>query len=226
MEFNSFELADIAQMFATDSGALDLITFRCVSVSLRKICDATIREHLLESKVQFARGYDPNPVGWEEWDFISRLCGRPALFHPDFGIVEWYNPILREGKVVYCGNWWWRRACGTFGCFLAHRSERDSHGMTLPAGIEADGTRVWAQNGIVFRDDRDADGELLPAIIGNINDDWNSEGNHGPDICFLACKPRINCFNADILYSLGFRTRMFRFGCLWAGPWCKGWGAI
>ena len=49
--------------------------------------------------------------------------------------------------------------------FGYHREDKNANGNVLPAIIRADGSMSWCKEGKLHREDKDADGNVLPAVI-------------------------------------------------------------
>jgi len=49
--------------------------------------------------------------------------------------------------------------------FCYHREDKDADGNALPAVIQANGSKYWYKDGKEHREDKDADGNALPAVI-------------------------------------------------------------
>ena len=49
--------------------------------------------------------------------------------------------------------------------FGYHREDKDADGSTLPAVIRVDGAKEWWKDGRCHREDKDDDGNVLPAVI-------------------------------------------------------------
>ena len=46
-----------------------------------------------------------------------------------------------------------------------HREDKDANGNVLPAEIWTDGTKYWYKDNKRHREDKDANGNVLPAVI-------------------------------------------------------------